>query len=72
MLHEVADLKRAFQAYIDGHDVKVMLPMNEEEERVVPLEKLFSETRLLVDRKSAINQDFEDAFQESPPQHCRR
>ena len=66
MLYEVADLKRAFQAYIDGHDVKVMLPMNEEEERVVPLEKLFSETRLLVDRKPAINQDFEDAFQPPP------
>lgn len=65
MLHEV-ELKRAVQAYLDGHEVKAILPMNEDEERVIPFRKLFNEARFLVDRSPAvISQEFEDAFRES-------
>ena len=65
MLHEV-ELKRALQAYLDGNEVKVILPMDEEEGRVIPFRKLFDEARFLVDRSPAvINQEFEDAFLET-------
>lgn len=49
MLHEVG-LKRALQAYMEGREVKVILPMDEDEERVIPFRKLFNDARLLVDR----------------------
>lgn len=52
MLWEVDDLKIAFKAYIDGQDVKVMLPMEEGEERVIPIGRLFREARLLIDQKT--------------------
>lgn len=65
MLHEV-ELKRALQAYLDGKEVKAILPMDEDEERVIPFRKLFNEARFLVDRSPAvINQEFEDAFRET-------
>ena len=49
MLYEVG-LKRAIQAYMEGREVKVILPMDEDEERVIPFQKLFHDARLLVDR----------------------
>lgn len=49
MLYEVA-LKRALLDYLDGKEVKVILPMDEDEERVIPFRKLFNDARLLVDR----------------------
>lgn len=49
MLYEVG-LKRAIQAYMEGREVKVILPMDEDEERVIPFRKLFNDARLLVDR----------------------
>lgn len=65
MLHEV-ELKRAIQAYLEGHEVKAILPMDEDEERVIPFRKLFNGARFLVDRSpEVINQEFEDAFRES-------
>lgn len=66
MLHEV-ELKRAIQAYMDGKEVKAILPMDEDEERVIPFRKLFNEARFLVDRSPAvISQEFEYAFQNPP------
>lgn len=53
MLHEV-ELKRAIQAYLDGHEVKAILPMDEDEEWVIPFRKLFNEARFLVDRSPAV------------------
>lgn len=41
MLYEVA-LKRALLDYLDGKEVKVILPMDEDEERVIPFRKLFN------------------------------
>ena len=49
MLYEVG-LKRAIQAYMEGREVKVILPKDEDEERVIPFQKLFNDARLLVDR----------------------
>ena len=57
MLYEVG-LKRAIQAYMEGREVKVILPMDEDEERVIPFQKLFNDARLLVDRSpEAINKE---------------
>lgn len=65
MLHEV-ELKRALQAYLDGKEVKVILPMDEDEDRVIPFRKLFNGARFLVDRSPAvINQGFDDAIREA-------
>lgn len=64
MLHEVM-LKTALEAYLAGKDVKAVLPMDEEEDRVIPFERLFNEARFLVDRKAAtVNEDFETAVQD--------
>ena len=35
---------------MEGREVKVILPMDEDEERVIPFRKLFNDARLLVDR----------------------
>lgn len=57
MLYEVG-LKRAIQAYMEGREVKVILPKDEDEERVIPFQKLFNDARLLVDRSpEAINKE---------------
>lgn len=57
MLYEVG-LKRAIQAYMEGREVKVILPKDEDEERVIPFQKLFHDARLLVDRSpEAINKE---------------
>lgn len=65
MLHEV-ELKRAIQAYLEGHEVKAILPTNDYYDKVVPFHVLFDEIRFLVDRSPAvINQEFEDTFRES-------
>lgn len=66
MLHEV-ELKRAIQAYLEGHEVKAILPTNDYYDKVVPFHVLFDEIRFLVDRSPAvINKEFDDAFQNPP------
>lgn len=65
MLYEVA-LKRALLDYLDGKEVKAILPIDEDEERVIPFRKLFNEARFLVDGNPAvINQGFDDAIREA-------
>lgn len=67
MLHEV-ELKRALQAYLDDQEVRVILPMDEDEERVIPFRKLFNGACFLVDRSPAvINREFDDALREAFP-----
>lgn len=64
MLREV-NLKNALQSYIDGEDVRVLLPMEDFEDRLIPIEKLFNDVRFLVDKKAAkVNPEFEAAVQE--------
>lgn len=64
MLHEI-ELKRALQAYLDGKEVKAILPTNDYYDKIVPFHVLFDEIRFLVDRSPAvINKEFEDAFRE--------
>lgn len=64
MLREVT-LKNALQSYIEGEDVRVILPMEDFEDRLVPIEKLFNDARFLVDKKAAkLNPEWEAAVQE--------
>ena len=74
MLREVT-LKSALQSFIDGEDVRVILPMEDFEDRLVPIGKLFNDARFLVDKKAAkTNPEFEAAVQDmvaqSPPQQA--
>lgn len=76
MLREV-NLKNALQSYIDGEDVRVLLPMEDFEDRLMPIEKLFNDARFLVDKKAAkVNPELEAAVQEmvsqAPPQRSPR
>lgn len=58
-------LKNALEAYINGEDVRVILPMEDFEDRLVPIERLFNDARFLVDKKVAKpNPEWEAAMQD--------
>lgn len=66
-------LKNALEAYINGEDVRVILPAEDFEDRLVPIERLFNDARFLVDKKVAKpNPEWEAAMQDmvsqNPPQ----
>lgn len=77
MLREVT-LKAALQSYIEGEDVKVIVPMEEMEDRLMPMERLFNDVRFLMDEKAEkSNPGHEVAAQEMvstnlPPQKKKK
>lgn len=64
MLREVT-LECALHSYINGEDVKVILPMEDGEDRLVSVERMFNEARFLVDKKfTKLNPEVEETIQE--------
>lgn len=51
MLSEVT-LKAALQSYIEGEEIKVIVPMEDMEDRLIPMERLFNDVRFLMDEKA--------------------
>lgn len=69
-MYRETGLKNALQAYIEGEDVRVILPMEDFEDRLVPIEKLFNDARFLVDKKAAkSNPEWEAAIQDMASQN---
>lgn len=63
-------LKNALEAYINGEDVRVILPAEDFEDRLVPIERLFNDARFLVDKKVAKpNPEWEAAMQDMVSQN---
>lgn len=52
-MYREMNLKDALQAYIEGEDVRLILPAEDFEDRLVPIERLFDDARFLVDKKAA-------------------
>ena len=70
MLREVF-LRPAVEAYLEGEDVRVILPMEDDEDRLIPFERLFNGARFVVDKKAAkIDKEFEAAVQGMISQGC--
>lgn len=64
-MYRELNLKSALQAYIEGEDVGVILPMEDLEDRLVPIERMFYNARFLVDKKVARpNPEWEAAVQD--------
>lgn len=69
-MYRETNLKNALQAYIDGEDVRIILPMEDFEDRLVPIERLFNDARFLVDKKIAKpNPEWEAAVQDMVDQN---
>lgn len=69
-MYRETGLKNALQAYIEGEDVRVILPMEDFEDRLVPIEKMFNDARFLVDKKAAkSNPEWEVAMQDMASQN---
>lgn len=51
MLKEI-NLKQALQAYLNGEIVLAMVPEKEEEGRLFPIERLFDQSRFLVEERT--------------------
>lgn len=48
-------MKQALQAYLNGEIVLAMLPVKEEEKYLIPIERLFDQSRFLVEERALAN-----------------